>query len=105
MYIFLDKEIAKKKNDFYPWTACDYFLFHPTGGYEMNNFFRLAQEVMLSRKQAKSVQPDLVFNNTPVHQTHFQKHLEVYLDIKLNFKPHIEGKISKAMTGTCIIYY
>ena len=29
-----------------------------------------AQEVIFSRKQAKSVNPDLVFNNTPVHQTH-----------------------------------
>ena len=38
-----------------------------------------AQEVIFSRKQAKSVHPDLVFNNTPVHQTHYQKHLGVYL--------------------------
>ena len=44
-----------------------------------------AQEVIFSRKQAKSVHPDLVFNNTPVHQTHYQKHLGVYLDTKLNF--------------------
>ena len=33
------------------------------------------QEVIFSRKQTKSVHPDLVFNNTPVHQTHYQKHL------------------------------
>ena len=33
-YIFLDKEIAKKKKKkkFYPWAAHDYFLFHPAGG-------------------------------------------------------------------------
>ena len=30
-----------------------------------------AQEVIFSRKQAKSMHPDLVFNNTPVHQTHY----------------------------------
>ena len=52
-----------------------------------------AQEVIFSRKQAKSVHPNLVFSNTPVHQTHYQKHLGVYLDIKLNFKLHIKEKI------------
>ena len=62
-----------------------------------------AQEVIFSRKQAKSVHPDLVFNNTPVHQTHYQKHLGVYLGMKLNFKLHIKEKISKAMKGICII--
>ena len=62
-----------------------------------------AQEVIFSRKQAKSVHPDLVFNNTPAHQTQYQKHLRVYLDMKLNFKLHIKEKISKAMKGICII--
>ena len=62
-----------------------------------------AQEVILSRKQTKSVHADLVFNNTPVHQTHYQKHLGVYLDMKLNFKLHIKEKISKAIKGICII--
>ena len=62
-----------------------------------------AQEVIFSRKQAKSVHPDLVFNNIPVHQTHCQKHLGVYLDMKLNFKLHIKEKISKAMKGIGII--
>ena len=52
-----------------------------------------AQEVTFSRKQAKSVHPDLVFNSTPVHQTHCQKYLGVYLDIKLNLKLHIKEKI------------
>ena len=62
-----------------------------------------AQEVIFSRKQAKSVHPDLVFNNTPVHQTHYQKHLGVYLDMKLKFKLHIKEHFSKAMKGICII--
>ena len=39
-YIFLDKEIAKKK--IYSRAAGDYFLFHPAGGLETNNFSRLA---------------------------------------------------------------
>ena len=36
-----------------------------------------AQEVIFSRKQAKTVHPDLIFNNTPGHQTHCQKPLGV----------------------------
>ena len=44
------------------------------------------QEVIFSKIQAKSVHPNPVFNNTPVHQTHCQKHLGGYLDMKLNFK-------------------
>ena len=62
-----------------------------------------AQEVILSRKEAKSVHPDLAFNNTPVHLTHYLKHLAAYLDMKLNGKLHIKEKISKAMKGVCII--
>ena len=62
-----------------------------------------ALKVIFSRKQAKSVHPDLVFNNTLVHQTHCQKHLGVYLDMKLNFKLHFKEKISKAMKGIGII--
>ena len=54
-----------------------------------------AQEVIFSRKQVKSVHPDLVFNNIPVHQTHCQKHLGIYLDMKLNFKLHIKEKSEK----------
>ena len=62
-----------------------------------------AQEVIFSRKQAKSVHQDLVFNNMPVHQTHCQKHFGVYIDMKLNFKLNIKEKISKAMKEICII--
>ena len=63
----------------------------------------VAWEVTFSRKQTKLVHPDLVFNKMPVHQTHCQKHLGVYLDMKLNFKLHIKEKISKAMEEICII--
>ena len=49
------------------------------------------------------MQLDLVFNNMPVHQTHCQKYLGIYLDMKLNFKLHIKGKISKAIKGIGII--
>ena len=59
------------------------------------NVSKQTREVIFSRKQAKSVHPDLVFNNTPVHQTHYQKHLGVYLDMKLNVKLHIKITILK----------
>ena len=36
------------------------------------------------KEQAKSEHPDLLFNSTPVHQTHCQKHLGVCLDMKLS---------------------
>ena len=62
-----------------------------------------AHEVVFSKKQAKLVHPDPAFNNTPVHQTHCQKHLGVYLDMKLNFKIHIKENISKAMKKISII--
>ena len=62
-----------------------------------------AQEVIFSRKQAKSKHLHLVFNNTPVHQTYYQKHLGVHLEMKLNFKLHIKENISKAIKGIYII--
>ena len=39
----------------------------------------------------------------PVHQTHCQKHLGQYLDMKINFKLHIKEKTSKPMKGIGII--
>ena len=38
-----------------------------------------AHKVIFSRKQAKSVHPDLVLNNMPIHQAHCQKHLGIYI--------------------------
>ena len=46
-------------------------------------------DVNKQAQEVKSVHPDLVFNNMPVHQTHCQKHFGVYLDMKLNFILHI----------------
>ena len=63
------------------------------------------QEANFLSREAKSVHPDISFNNTPVHQILYQKHLGVYLDIKVNFKLHIKEKISKAMKGIIKKYY
>ena len=41
--------------------------------------------------------------NVPVHQTYCQKHVGVYLHMKLNFKLHIKEKILKTMKRIGII--
>ena len=42
-----------------------------------------AQEVVFPRKLEKEVHPQIVFKNSTVVRSNFQKHLEVYLDTKL----------------------
>ena len=59
-----------------------------------------AQEVIFSRKIKKLLHPTLLFNNIPLNNSLFQKHLGLTLDIKLNFSEHIKSiikKISKTM--------
>ena len=45
-----------------------------------------AQEVLFSGKIQKSSQPSLTFNNIIVTQSLTQKHLETFLDTKLDFQ-------------------
>ena len=45
-----------------------------------------AQEVIFSRKTKKLPHPPLVFNNTNVTQSIYQKHLGIILDSKLTFQ-------------------
>ena len=54
-----------------------------------------AQEVIFSRKMTKTNHPTLVFNDNPVHQVALQKHLEMYLDCKLNFEEHLKTIVNK----------
>ena len=59
-----------------------------------------AQEVMFSRKITKTNHSTLIFNDNPVHQVALQKHLEMFLDFKLNFEEHLKtivNKISKTI--------
>ena len=58
------------------------------------------QEVIFSRKIKKLLCPTLLFNNIPLSNSFFQKHLSLKLDIKLNFSEHIKSitkKINKTM--------
>ena len=59
-----------------------------------------AQEVIFSRKIKKLLHPTLLFNNIPLNNSLFQKHLGLTLDIKLNISEHkksITRKASKTM--------
>ena len=47
-----------------------------------------AQEVLFSSKIKSPNHPCLHFSNNPVNQTPFQKHLGMYLDLKLDFLEH-----------------
>ena len=59
-----------------------------------------AQEVIFGTKIKKLLHPTLLFNNIPLNNSLFQKHLGLTLDIELNFSEHIKSitkKISKTM--------
>ena len=45
----------------------------------------------------ESSHPQIYFDNVLVSRVSFQKHLEIYLDEKLNFSYHIMEKITKVM--------
>ena len=59
-----------------------------------------AQKVIFSRKIKILLHATLLFNNIPLSNSLFQKHLGLILDIKLNFSEHIKSitrKFSKTM--------
>ena len=53
------------------------------------------QEVIFSTKMKKLLHPILLFNNIPLNNSLFQKHLGLTLDIKLNFSEHIKSITKK----------
>ena len=54
-----------------------------------------AQEVLFSGKIQISSQPSLTFNNIIVTQSLTQKHLETFLDTKLDFQEHLKSIFNK----------
>ena len=62
-----------------------------------------AQEVLFSRKTRIENHPTISLNNIPVERTTFQKHLDLILDEKLNFKQHVDSAILKVNKGISII--
>ena len=49
-----------------------------------------AQKAICSCKIKETSHPSLIFNNNSVQQVHFQKHLGVCLDGKLDFREHLQ---------------
>ena len=54
-----------------------------------------AQEVIFSRRLQKSNHRSAWFDGTSFTQSEIQKHLEMFLDSKLDFKEHIQNKLLK----------
>ena len=62
-----------------------------------------AQEVIFSRKIKKLLHPTLLFNDILLSNSSFQKHLNVILDIKLNYSEHIKS-ITKKLVKLWVFY-
>ena len=62
-----------------------------------------AQEVIFSRNIKKPNHPELIFNNIPVNQTSYQKHLGMFLDNKLNFGEHLKYITNKVNKSTVLL--
>ena len=80
----INNDLRKISNWTYQWKV----RFNP-------NPLRQAQEVIFSRKMAKTKHPTLIFNNNPVHQVTLQKHLGLFSDCKLNFEEHLKTIVNK----------
>ena len=52
-----------------------------------------AQEVLFSRKKKIQVHPTISLNDVQVEIVSYQKHLDILVDEKLNFKQHIDSAI------------
>ena len=53
------------------------------------------KEVIYSRKIKVTVHTQLVFSNNAVHETSTQKHLAMFLHVKLNSQEHFESMLNK----------
>ena len=60
-------------------------------------------QVIFSCKTQRIVHPPAIFNNIPVVHSSCQKHLDIYVDEKLNFSNYFKEKISKANKGIGIL--
>ena len=49
-----------------------------------------AQGYIFSRRTKKISHPSLCFNNSIVSQTPYQKHLGIFLDVRLTFEEHLK---------------
>ena len=61
------------------------------------------QEVIFSRKCTNEDHSPIYFNNTLVTQATVQKHIELYVDEKINYENNIKEKLSKFYKGILIL--
>ena len=82
------------------WAFQKKISFHP-------GLIKQAQEVIFSRKLKQPTHLPLKFNGSFINQTNYQKHLELVLDSKLNFKEHLKNinkKLAKQLQLFADIY-
>ena len=66
--------------------------------------FKQAQEFLFFQNKTKSQNhPCLHFNNNPVNQAPLQKHLGMYLDLKLDFLEHLKNIQAKVNKSTALL--
>ena len=68
------------------------------------DFSKQAQETVFSCKAIATNHETVYFNKFSVIREHFQKHLGLLLDSKLNFFDHFNKKIKKATKGIIFIW-
>ena len=64
---------------------------------------KTAQEVLFSRKSSNITHPIIYFNNVQVQGPNQQKHLDIILDDKLDFKCYIDKVRTKTSKGIVVI--
>ena len=82
------------------WAFQKKISFHP-------GLTKQAREVIFSRKLKQPTHLPLKFNGSFINQTNSQKHLELVLDSKLNFKEHLKNinkKLEKQLQSFADIY-
>ena len=85
----LNNDLTKITKWFFQWKMS----FNP-------DISKQAHELIFSHKRSIASHPPLPFNNIPVAQTNFQKHLEMQFDKKLNFKEclsKVESKVNNTI--------
>ena len=86
-------------NDLQKISQCAYqrkIIFNP-------DVSKQAQDVAFSRKEITTNHVTVYFNIDPVIRVNFEKHLDLFLDSKLNFFGHINEEIKKATKGINVI--
>ena len=60
------------------------------------------QELLFCRTNSSITHPIIYFNNVQAQKANQQKHLDIILDEKLNFKCHIDKRLTKTSKGIAV---